>query len=487
MTEPVPNDGISAFFDEEVSASEREAIAHHLSRSADAQAELAQIRRLSEELRRLPREAAPANLRAEVVGRTAKGSAKKATAALRSWGFWGKWLAPAAALGLLLAWIPSLWNPSPQESPMIAATPGSAEVAQSDVPGETRGAPAAVRLGSEEEMLAQKTPDRKMVRGFGGAAAPAQPSFLPVPGPPSPAGMTAGRMNLMVAGDEPTPADPEMERILQLASRHAEGVVIVEITAENRQRTLAEFQQLLARNSVAPAGVSPPPEPGADAKDRLPISLYVQSSPEQMAKALSELRRRNPIAQIQPQTAVAMRETPASEIGDKNEEGGEKLTRFRRSLEDSLKYYEQSRAEGFGADMAKKELDTADAAPAEKVEPKPVEASPAENLPAAPARAAFQAEMVRSADQAPAVKSFQMLVQTSRDAGPPKNPEMAERPPREVPTDASPPEPAEDKQNVQAQEAARAPGGAGPVRLMFIFRERPAHQGIGSAGGTQEK
>ncbi len=54
MNQTVPNDGISAYFDEELSPSQREEMARHLSESSAARRELADIRRLSRELRNCP-------------------------------------------------------------------------------------------------------------------------------------------------------------------------------------------------------------------------------------------------------------------------------------------------------------------------------------------------------------------------------------------------------------------------------------------------
>lgn len=377
MTEPVPPDGVSAFYDEELSPSELKEMAHHLSHSLAAQSELADIRRLSEELRNLPQDSAPRTLLSgvmrEVHAKAVPGpggwhESRNARRAL------GKFIVAALVLAVCVAVIPSLWKgPEPTQEETTAAvldTGGEAPKAIDDLIAESiappePGAekPRATHLGSEGELLVQKNSTRALANATSlpaeGAADPKLESNRQLPAaPPMPFGVAdAGLPQVNKESDKIKLADPELKKSIESAIAN-EHVLIVELTVNDTQSALERFQAHLAQNEVAPANfalqglLTEEKQKGVEADSQ--IALFVQSTPEQVTGALQGLEQDQPGSQMNPLSSLALNEVLLRD-GEDDELAGkdQSIDEAARSLAQVLALYESGQAgQGGGGKVA---------------------------------------------------------------------------------------------------------------------------------------
>jgi anti-sigma factor RsiW len=503
MNEPVPNDGVSAYFDEELSSAEHDAVSHHLSQSAAAKTELAEIRRLSEELRNLPAESTPHAVHSQVMNLLADRRARAGGGGFsRSIILAGKWLAAAAAVGLLVSLFPSFWNsPHPAHSPdTLAARSSEAEqpnqsaesFASKVSPAENAAKRAnRVMLGSEAELL----PENQMQRSF--ANSDGDPKFSATPATTAFGGMalpeaimrpSADVSDALVSRDKSEATDPLLARIRELSDRQADRVVVVEVVADDLEQALGRLQVLLAENAVVPANfqLSQAPTPLASggrkqAEENMPRCLFVQALPQQLSPALAELRQRNLLSQSQPQTSLALRGIPALDDLESRSKSGGFADRYRQTLEQSLQKYEAGqgmrRLGGIPDGGSKKPA--ADLPKAEKLmtpPPAPSEGSPAPPGIAAPDGRSFKLQGDLAASPKPAAKadSFQMVVQTPTDQG--ANKELDSKAffaPAETKPGEGKSEPSQTGA-AQAVELAEEETAPLAIRVMFIFRQKPA-------------
>ncbi len=473
MTPPRPNDEVSAFFDGELSPSEHESVTLQLSRSVAAQTELMEIRRLSEALRTLPAEPLPLDFHAGVMNRILPSDPPPTPA--DSGGFSQgiflslKCLTAVAALVLIAFWIPSFWPSSqPTNSPAeIAANSSPAtgfEEAKKASPGETSSAqrPRRVLLGSEGEMLAENQNRRAVAQSE-------KPPQAPPNDAQQPRIAAAMLADAFSAHDKNAPNSIPLEKeILQWANAGADRVVLVEITADDPQQTLAELQKLLAQNSVPPAKL-----PAANfemnerkrAENEWPFGLYVQSSAREVSSALGKLRATRPAVQIQSRTALAVTDVPNSEQTEDRDLQRKSAVRFRQSLAQSLQKYQAGQAGFGGASQSARETPSSDQVG---------EQTPAIPQAAAPNLNHFNRSIDLKAAAKPGgaatEKSFQMIVPTSNQTGAKKN-LAASPPPKDQKQERGQ---AKQVEAMPSAEIAEAKAAQAPIRLMFIFQQRPA-------------
>ncbi len=504
MTEPAPHDGISAFFDEELSPSERKEMADQLSHSRAAQQELADIARLSEELRTLPRESVPRALLPDVMSQIQAKSLQQTAGSnefpKRRWGV-GKVFAAAVALAIGIAWLPSIWtrpDSDKSDSTIAAHTPNAVEpndrgeLAFGTKPierGDEKRAPRP--LGSEGELLVQKDRSRMLADGQAvpGQIADSNAGFdtPPPPAPPMQMGVAAATLpQRFAAGDKITQADSQVKELMESAANGEDRVVILELTVEDPKSTLKQLQTLLAQNAVAPAtfglNESATEENRKEADADSEVALYVQSTPEQLAGSLQSLRELQPVSRMH-----AVRNLALSEIllkdgeVDEAEAKVEKSNRVPENLAKVLRKYQSVQvAQGFGGKNAetsgtrfKQEPSADDRTARTGNAPGGLEKTPS----VAGARAfMLPAKGAEPQNRRSGAQSFQMIVQTAKDSW------QKESPPKPIASVESKktPEPEAERANALADQIADpselAPqenAAPKPIRTLFIFRAAP--------------
>ena len=487
MNQPVPNEGLSAYFDEELSASDRDEMARHLSESPEARRELAEIRRLSEELRHLPAESAPNDLLAAVQNHLdAEQPAEPAPmpAAKKPAGFFStttsvafRLLTVAALLVVLVLKISSVWNHSQtaDSQPTLAAkSRSSIDLPRTDEPASfpvlkqesQKTRKRRVNLGSEGKLLAE---NRRAV------------AKKQAPAPLKPA---------------PLPADPQVGQLLELAQHQGDRVVIVEVTVVDVRKTLGQLQVLFARHAVPPGNfqLTAPRSPALSegtvlAKDGSRYGLYVQSTSEQMSSTLAMLRRENAISRLEAKTTLAMNEIPVLTPGG----GTRSSLRFgtpkesRQTLAQSVQNYQfQQRGPTLLGDAAEKAPPKAPAEEAKSLGKPQADRSTA-GQPSAASLNLSKLQSPPARDQAQdkqaGAKSFQWMVQTPAEDWMAKPSSKSNSPATAKPKRNAPaPKRTENAPAPKRTENAPAPKNAkpeagqkqdvAPVRLMFVFREQ---------------
>ncbi len=511
MNQPQPTEALSAYFDEEVSPSEREETAHRISESPAARRELAEIRRLSDILRQLPAEPAPAGLKAAVQNRLAAeqpAAPLAEPASKRSWGISVRTgvvlqmlTTAAVAVVLLTVWVPSWWNrPQPGDSnPSLAAKsqspaefpPRDAEtfpVLKQQTEPRTK---QPVHLGSEGDLLAgrQSAAANKL------ASPPPLPKPAETPGKgiapeftPSMAGASFGAAGGGFGGSggfvgPPMRADPQVGQILELAQRQDGRVVIVEVTVVDVQKTLGQLQVLFAQHAVPPGNFQLNAAPplalgdGAIVKAGSNYGLYVQSTSDQLSSTLAMLRREHAISGLEAKTTLAMNEIPVLIPSLGNRRAVRFAGKSPQTLAQSVQSYESRKdaAESLPKKMAPPKAPGEKSAPRDKPEP-----DRAQPQPSIAALDLSKLHVPENQDQAAGnnagTESFQLMVQTPADdwlarkqAKPnaPASPKPDSNAGGRKRTETAP------LAEIGKAEAERKPN-ASPIRLMFVFREQPA-------------
>ena len=483
MNPPVPEDGLSAFFDEELSPSEEREIRRQLSESKAAQKELAEIRRLSEVLRELPKESPPRKLVADVMNQVDRKSALPMPISHRVWTA-GKWLAGLAALVLVAVWLPSLWNRTENansDNTIAANSEGSEEYSspKNTVPSREPiaeklvGDAAGAKFGD-----GQVTPDDAQI-----ARSPENRSTSPlttgplVPGLNRPMAPEADRLRTTEknARDKSKSPDSDWKGILELAARGQDQVVVVEVASADVQKALQQLQFALAQEKIGLAdarGKMLPRFEGAGGRipqeNNAERALYVQSTGEQIQAALARLRQQDPALKLESQTALALKRLPDLERG-KDQFGGRSGSRF-------------GGFGGRGADQNRPNQQTAPEAEQPPRQTKADDKKPGESKketapPEAPAPS-FAASGIKNlriekktsedADEAAQIESFQMLLPAPTESFRRDNP-----PPEAKAESALEPEAADGAPLEEAEKAGEAKDKKPqPVRIMFVFRKR---------------
>lgn len=503
-----PHDGLSAYFDGELNPAKQQEIQSHLQHSPTAQTELTEIGRLSEEIRSLPLESAPQDLLTNVLSQIDAGMASQPKTRSRSFSRslvgTGSWVAIAVALVVFVAWVPTFWSPSQDdtsESTLAdnSQVPSSIDQQSPANPAETESAPETladkkttrVMLGTEGGLLAQNQIAQNQIvqpmgqPGSNGPAAQPQATVannnfnLPFQDGQNLKARMAKRDRV---GGKNQPTDPQVADVLTLADQQSNEVVVVEITVANASDSMKQLQDLLTQNQVAGAnrelqsteetrgfgggglGGAGRPSAAKDADD----ALFVQASRQQMLTALSAFRGKQSTSSLQAKTTLALNEISLDET-----------KRFRMNRRKMSGGFGQPLAAPPNIKPAKPNPDPSSPPKKPKAETAKKEAKTAESpkrfvpdstqVPIAPAdlKKLLSRLQSRSAAEFEKEDSFQMRV---------RNPVLQERPlaksKRAEPRDGKPSEGVSRESAAEPiQDAEKTP--APPVRVLFLFRQRP--------------
>lgn len=275
---PTSDELLSAYHDGELSAADRDAVERLLADSADARAELEDYRALSEQFGGIPKERAPADLRAAVlqriqpprsvpapiVGSTGPRRLKRGLFVLSG--------IVTAAAGLLLGF--NVFDGRFGDRP-------------------NGGAPPTADAGPSPESTAAPASD--FAATFGAGAEESGPRSGGYTGDVA-AVMPEEREHLWhrMAGDEGRPPEDALPGDIYryLEQTDAGNVVVVEATVVDVREALDQVQVLLTRNSIPtmPVGLDAASAP-VDESEALngEFGVYVESDPLQMNKALMAL------------------------------------------------------------------------------------------------------------------------------------------------------------------------------------------------------
>jgi anti-sigma factor RsiW len=483
MNQPVPEDGLSAYFDEELSLSEEREIRRQLSESKAAQKELAEIRRLSEVLRELPKESPPRNLLTDVMNQINQKSASPRSISHRVWTA-GKWLAGLAALVLAAVWLPSPWNRTDNansDNTIAANSEGTDEHDSHRTAVPSRDSFAEKLAGDAAEAKfgdGQETPDDAQI-----ARSQANRSTSPlttgplVPGIERPMALEADRI-LMAdenAHDKSKAVDSDWEGIVELAARGQDQVMVVEIATADAQKALQRLQFALAQEKIGLADARRKMLPRFEgAAGRIPQennaerALYVQSSGAQIQAALARLRQQDPALKLESQTALALNRLPDLEAG-KDQLGGRGASRFGGFGGRGQPQNEPLRQPTPNADTPPRQTKADDKKPGEsKKETAPPEAAVPSFAASGIKNLQVEKQTSEEADEAAQIESFQILLPALTEQF------RRDNPPADAKAESAlEPEAADGAPLEEAEKAAEAKKNqAQPVRIMFIFRKR---------------
>ncbi len=507
MNHPVPDDALSAFFDEELSPSERDDISRHLSESQTAREELAEIQLLSQEVKSLAGEQSPHDLLSGVMNQiqgtspsanSAETTEIEPAVAAKSWvsstSAIFKWVASVVAMALMVVWIPRLWNRSEtgNSQPIIAANsrtdenpeqqlqpadPRNLAVESPENPPQPSPVRPPVRLGSEEDLMASNPSDPVVAKNL---AIPSKKSRnFPLP----------KATDRSESNDQPTPedakfAEAQVGQIIELAKRQGDEVVVVELTVVDVQKSLGQLQILFASNSIPAANFSlnrsrtvrdkiPPGDSTPDSQ----LGLYVQTTDHQMNLALKQLRMQFPVSHLEAKTTLAMTSIPVINL-DENQRNTQKKpeaeTKFAQNLAQSIKSIEARQRRQTKPDNVQIAKDDAVGDLSGKKSQKPGEVSPATgptaagsdlaNIPLPDSLKEMKRKIVTG------TQSFQMVVET---------PSKTFAANKQSPKEAQPTVAAlrlladKGKQNGFGGAGETKQTTSAPLRFLFVLREQP--------------
>lgn len=351
MNPPLPKTGISAFFDQELSDSERDEVAELLSNSEVAQRELTQIRQLSDELRGLPTELTSCDFLGEVMNRVERNIPARNSFSRRSIATIGKWLATTAALAVAIVWLPRLLKPTPQ------ADPQNPLIVQQDQPEEESfeenlsvGVPQPkvftpnrhrIHLGAEGDLITQNSIPESFPKVPPSAATPTERT---APRSQAPLPVIDKSANPLALQSDSVD-DSWVSSVMDQARKSEEKVVIVRISTQDAPRMQEKMRSLFAQHSI-PQAKTPSLQKRESIRasdmqkansENTQLGLYVESTTQQLSSVLAKLNQQLSPSNVEPVALASLESIPILESNDRRSDSKDAVEKSKRYLAQVVK------------------------------------------------------------------------------------------------------------------------------------------------------